>query len=386
MKVFIVPSWYPSVAFPYTGIFFKEQAALLATHRPDWCVGVSVWGSHEPDLWVRPWQPLDALLKLSRRPGRFADTQFSPNGATFYQPAYTWTRRLGGNLKGIIAANEANFQRYTAHFGPPDVLHAHVAYPAGWVAQHLSKKYGIPYLITEHMSPFPLPSFQRDFRRTILPPLKGASRVLVVSKALCDCLRSYGIHSTISSNFIDDSLFTPPVNQENELFTFVSVGRLELQKGHTVLLEAVRQLNQQGLRFEVNIIGDGTLGRQLRAAAPANVRFLGAMDQVQIRHHLRQSDVFVLPSLHENQPVAILEAMACGLPVITTDWAGADEMIIGESGAIVAKSDPGALATAMSRYMQYLPERARIRHLFEAKYATAQCISRLEAEYASVAG
>jgi hypothetical protein len=166
MNVFIIPSWYPHRCFPWEGSFLVEQAEAIASTRPDWKVGLSLWGQGEgfvstAHLLKSPRCLFDAL---ALRPG---ERELEPNLVEFMTPALWWPERaFGGNRAALLDANRRNLERAIGRFGPVDILHAHVSYPAGWLAMKLSAETGIPYVLTEHMGPFPLPVYATAGSRT----------------------------------------------------------------------------------------------------------------------------------------------------------------------------------------------------------------------------
>lgn len=380
MNLFIIPSWYPSESYPSTGIFFREQSILLARHLPRYQVGISLWGSHEPKLWLRKSKPLHSLIQYISKPLiKPHENLLEPNCIEFFHPAYTWTRKIKkGNLQGIITANMRNFERYIRHFGRPELIHAHVAFPAGYIARVLAQKYQLPYVITEHMSPFPMPSLKRELKRKILPVLNDAAAVFAVSQALSDRLVAFGIKSQRTSNFIDDSFFTPGPGT-NGIFTLVSIGRLEKQKGFELLIEAMGLLRDEGFPVQLRILGDGPMKRLLlqlaiRRGVSEQITWLGEADRFTVRNELQQAHAFVLASVHENQPVAILEAMACGLPVITTGWHGASELVDARNGSIVRHRSPEALAEEIKNVRNTAYEKPTLRELFLKRFGTEKVI------------
>jgi glycosyltransferase involved in cell wall biosynthesis len=133
------------------------------------------------------------------------------------------------------------------------------------------------------------------------------------------------------------------------------VARLEPQKGHRHLIDAVAELVCDFPRFMLLLAGDGTLRSDLEAQARGrgigeNVRFLGHCSDVQ--GVLEAADVFVLPSLWEAMPFALLEAMAGGLPVVATGVAGVPELVAdGRTGYLVPPADAPALAAALRRVL-----------------------------------
>jgi glycosyltransferase involved in cell wall biosynthesis len=170
----------------------------------------------------------------------------------------------------------------------------------------------------------------------------------------------------------------------------VVVAKLYAQKGHSVLLEA---LASTPLRPDdvVLVVGDGPERESLEQLAKqrdlAAVQFLG--NRPDVPDVLAASDLFVLPSLWEGLPMALLEGMATGLPVIATDVAGSRQVVVpGESGILVPPGDPHALASAMSHLLENDTERDRLgraaRERVEAEFSAArQAMRHAEAYEAS---
>jgi colanic acid/amylovoran biosynthesis glycosyltransferase len=146
---------------------------------------------------------------------------------------------------------------------------------------------------------------------------------------------------------------TPPL--------IIAVGRLIAKKGFAELIRACALLAERGKLFRCEIIGEGPLENELRAQiAQLNLqnRFVlsGAKPLREVRQHLAAASVFVLPSVldpeggMDNLPTVIMEAMATGLPVVSTNIAGIPEMVIqNETGFLVQPADAGALAGAIEK-------------------------------------
>jgi glycosyltransferase involved in cell wall biosynthesis len=132
----------------------------------------------------------------------------------------------------------------------------------------------------------------------------------------------------------------------------LSAGRMTEQKNHVLLLEAMLRLRRTGVRCRAMIVGDGPL----RAFLERRVDELGLADQVvlpgnvgDLTELMQGADLFVLPSLWEGLPLVLLEAMACGLPVVGTRIRGVAEVIEdGVNGLLVEPGDAGALAQAIA--------------------------------------
>lgn len=144
------------------------------------------------------------------------------------------------------------------------------------------------------------------------------------------------------------------------------VGRLAAEKGVPVLLQSLIALKSEGQHFHLTLLGDGPERAALEAEVKAHgldkmVHFGGFASQETVRATLQASDVFILPSFAEGVPVSLMEAMACGVPVIGTNVGGVTELIEHEvSGLVVAPSDDIALKNAISSYLDSPALRKRV--------------------------
>jgi len=141
---------------------------------------------------------------------------------------------------------------------------------------------------------------------------------------------------TFIPNYIDTERFIPlDIKKKKKSICFV--GRLEKQKNLDELLNAL-----DGLSFSLTIIGDGSLRSKLEKKADdlrLKINFLGVKSNDDLPYLLNQHEVFILPSLYEGMPKALLEAMSCGLPVIGTDVKGINEVIVNNYNGILCKTD-----------------------------------------------
>lgn len=144
------------------------------------------------------------------------------------------------------------------------------------------------------------------------------------------------------------------------------IGRLAVEKGIPVLFESLRLLSAEDHDFKLILVGDGPDAAALKSMAQGmgianRIVFAGYAGQEEVREHLLQSDIFVLPSFAEGVPVSLMEAMACGVPVIATYVGGVAELVQdGETGQIVFAGDPVGLKEAIVRYLSDFSLRERV--------------------------
>ena len=156
-------------------------------------------------------------------------------------------------------------------------------------------------------------------------------------------------------NGVDLAHFTraQPVS-DNFLPRLLFVGRLISQKGVNYLLEALTLVE---VPYKLIIVGDGSERKELESQVAAlnigeHVSFTGWQEHADIIQFYRQADVFVLPSQREGLPNVLLEAMACGLPIVATHVSGTEDLIEeGRNGFLVSPRDPEALAQKLQRLL-----------------------------------
>jgi glycosyltransferase involved in cell wall biosynthesis len=181
----------------------------------------------------------------------------------------------------------------------------------------------------------------------------------------------------------------------------VSVGRLIEKKGFTDLIKACELLTSRGRRFVCEIIGEGPLESALQmqiaeADVGGCVKLTGPQTQSQIALRLAHATIFVLPCTREegggmdNLPTVIMEAMAAGLPVISTPLAGIPEMVEHEvNGELVPERDPAAICAAIERLISD-PERARRlgdrgRQIAREKFSIETSVRQLQTVFQNIA-
>jgi glycosyltransferase involved in cell wall biosynthesis len=244
---------------------------------------------------------------------------------------------------------------------PADVIHAHTTFfYSSLVAAALSKRHSTPLVTTLHVGslgemPLRTRLMAGIYERTLGSLIMAQSQaVIAVSHAVADHAEKLGVRPnklTVIPNGVDVDEYAPAFYKGADRLRVTCVGRLIGNKGPQHLLEAVPALLGVAPDAEVVFVGDGPMLQALQARSEAlglqdNVTFLGSRDDVP--DILRDSDVFVRPSLTEGMPLAVLEAMACGLPVVATAVGGTGEVVRHlHNGLLVAPCDVTGLAKAL---------------------------------------
>ena len=279
-------------------------------------------------------------------------------------------------------------------------LHAHFAGMAARTAFWIEQFFGIPYSFTAHANDIFAP---RDFAISLAKLIQSAAAVVTVSDYSAGLLKKRfpervgKIHRIY--NGIDPSRFHPP-DFGSGVPAIVSIGRLIEKKGFADLIEACRLLKPRGRPLTCEIIGEGPLEAALRAqiakaGLESCVRLAGPLTQSEIVSRLAFATIFVLPCTREagggmdNLPTVIMEAMAAGLPVISTPLGGIPEMVEHEkNGELVPERDPAAICAAMERLIAD-PARARKfgdrgREMAAEKFSIAVNVNKLRALFGAL--
>ncbi len=188
-----------------------------------------------------------------------------------------------------------------------------------------------------------------------------ARRIQVTAVEMVDdiALRFPELEGRVSlvPNHVDTDLFSPGPSIDSDRIKFCYVGRLSPEKNLDSLVEAVRELD-----LELTIIGQGALRERLNEQIAGNdrIRVAGPIPNSQLPFLLRQCDAFILPSLYEGHPKSLVEAMACGLPVIGANVSGIRDVIRhGETG-LLCGTDPVSIRSAVTTILSDPPLRRRL--------------------------
>jgi len=391
MHVLIIPSErYVPPEEPLAGIFQRDQARALK--RAGLKIGIIA--------------PTPRSLRLLR-------TRFRgwPRGIEIVEdegiPVYrcqTWQWIPGRvpylGMQLILSIGKRLFALYVRDHGWPDLIHAHNTLYAGVLATCLKQNHGIPFVLTEHSSAYLSKKIRKWQRPLVSDVLKQAAARIVVSKYLGKVLEQS--FPPVASPWewvpnILDPLFEYQFALEEEIsnsrtsFCFLTIGSLVWIKGHEILLKAFAWAFKDKQHVYLRIGGDGPLRKNLEKLCQQlgiknQVKFLGQLTREQVLAEIRRCDAFVLPSLHETFGVVLIEALACGKPVIATMCGGPEEIVNPTNGLLVPPGDEVALGRAMLQMLDSIGsyDRMLIRQQCLKLYGEAAVVGQLRKIYERV--
>ena len=248
----------------------------------------------------------------------------------------------------------------------PDLIHVHVLTRLGviaWIQKILHKT---PYIITEHWSRYlPGNDFSGFLRKAACKlVVRNARTVTTVTENLATAMKNHGLKNdnyVVLPNVVNLDMFH--INQKctdaiNHVPTIIHISCFEdKSKNISGLLESLKIIDDKGIDFQCKLIGEGMDLDLMKEKAKElqlinKVSFTGLLQGQALADELSSGDFLVLSSNYENMPVVILEALASGLPVVSTNVGGIKEMIDDTKGILVEPRNKEALAEAMIKMIE----------------------------------
>ena len=368
-RTLLFSTLYPSSARPLHGIFVETRLRELLRH------GAVQTRVVAPVPWY--WSAQSANKKyaaVAATPAR--ETH---NGIDVRHPRYLTIPKVGMTLAPFLLALGARsalreVQRDGFDF---DVIDAHYYYPDGVAAAMLARWFGKPLVITARGTDVNLIPDYRLPRLLIQWAARQAQASVGVSAALVERLRALAVDPGrlhLMRNGVDPQRFKPQAQAQARAELgltgspiVLAVGNLQEHKGQRLAIDALRHLRVKHPQARLVIVGDGPDGPALRAQAASlgladNVHFAGLVPNAQLSCWYSAADVLVLGSSREGWPNVLLEAMACGTPVVATAVGGIPEVVQNTSvGRLVAQREPAAFAAAIHDLLASQPDRQQVR-------------------------
>lgn len=375
IDLIVFSALFPSVVRPGAGLFVRERMFRVAKHRPLAVIS------------PQPWFPGQGLIRRFRpgyRPQ--APALEIQHGISVYHPRYLALPGLLRRCDGWSMALASYFLARRLRHQGARLIDAHFLYPDGEAAARLGRWLGLPVTVTLRGTEVPH-SKSSTLRPRLARTLKAMARVFSVSNSLRKLAIELGADPArceVVGNGVDISRFQlldrtamrRQLGIDDDAKVLISVGALVERKGMHRVIECLPALLSRHPKVLYLIAGGASpegnnraeLDAQIaRLGVTAQVRFLGALPPDDLKGPLSAADVFVLATRNEGWANVFLEAMACGLPVVTTNVGGNAEVVCREDlGRIVPFGDGGALAAALDTALNTGWDRAAIRRYAEA--------------------
>ena len=346
MKVLWLVSWYPNRMDAFTGDFIQRHAQAVSLYAE-----VAI-------IFVKKEESLAANT---------SEVERTVTGNLTEQIIYYNAPKT--NLKIIDRA--ISYLNYKKHYqqaveqyikenGRPAYVHVHVAMNAGLIALWIKKKWNIPYFVTEHWVGYYkecVPSIYDNsflFRFLNKRVLAKATLFLPVTKGLGEKVKTdfVNVPYRVIPNVVNTDFFKYKSSTPAK-FRFIHISHINYQKNPEGMFSAAQILKERGYEFELFMLGNQS--ESLNALAdkygllPDVVIFNKAVPYNEVAGFIQSSSAFLMFSRFENLPCVLLEALCCGLPVISTNVGGITEAVNDENGILIESEDIPALANAMQK-------------------------------------
>ena len=333
LHILFLCSWYPSRVLPANGDFIQRHAQAVATKHHVSVIHVVTDETLGKNLEIR-----DVTEKNVRTLIAYISDSNNP-----VVKSYRFIRAYFKLLKRV-----GNF----------DLVHLNVIFPAGLIAVYLKWFKNKPFIISEHWHGYHQPFCEKIGRaQKVLSKLctKKASVICPVTDNLALAMQNFGLKGRYHkiSNVVNTDLFKP-TEKENDTFNIIHISSMDKVKNVPAILKVISQLQDVVPDFIFYLIGNNAtdfkpMSESLKIKAK-NITFINQIPQNKLVKYLQQASVLVLFSTTENAPCVILEAFACGVPVISTNVGGVSEHFPKDFGTLLPKDDSKALLNALISY------------------------------------
>lgn len=345
MHILVIPSWYPTAENPISGCFFREQAEMLAEygHR------VTVFAYYSD-------APKGVHTEKTVR-GDLTEYLIHVKPVRFHMTYFVLLREMLRLLRTELCGDV------------PEVIHVH-SFRAARYARAIRALYRIPIVLTEHATWFERKMLSAKELRQICRDFDSCDALLAVSPGLREHIRPCCTNKDILvvPNMVNDRFFEGGLRRDpDNVFGFVSVGGMLHKKGFDILIAAFDEVHKRYPNTRLTVCGDADKDKEYHY--PELVKqydlgdalcIAGRVSREECARHMRENQVFVLPSRAETFGVVYIEAMACGLPIIQTKIGAWTILTTPETGiAVDTESVPQlveAMISVMKNYDSYDPQ------------------------------
>ncbi len=345
MYILHLPSWTPNENDPLNGNFIDKQIEAISLYTPS--------------------ITLRLIKDKTKNHTEINKNNPQNNVITKYLKASFWDKIIGIRQLRLYLKGRKSLSAIINQHGKPAFIHLHVAYPYGVIAVDVAKSLHIPLILSEHWSAYlthfhankkdDFSPFQRSLIRSVFKNIRGFS---AVSHFLLENIQKHypKVQGVVIPNVVNTDKFRPVQPIKKEKKTILHISTLDdKSKNISGLIRAVSQLAKERNDFILNIIHEkrNKFIEELVQTEHLHsiVHFLGRKNEDEVVSHIQESDFLILFSNYETFGCVIVEAFACGKPVIATNIGALPELVNENRGLLVPVRDEAALCQAMSQML-----------------------------------
>lgn len=373
LHILFTASWFPSRVHATLGNFVQRHAeAVATTHRVHVLYLAKQKGlKHSPEIT----EHVEHGVRIT--------TVYYSRGVS-----KTWSRwkALQTGIRHLQASGEWHF----------DLVHHHVTWPEAWQLVVIRKRFHLPVVLTEHWTGY-LREARGKLAGRVIVLSRWASRFVSVfapvTAHLGEHMRHYGMKGKyrVVPNVVDTALFTVGTKRTDRV-NFLHVSSLDdAHKNISGILRAWKKASEQRSDIHLHIGGDGPWEAVRDAAmklgiAPHTISFFGEQPWEVIADYMRDAHALILFSNYENLPCVIVEALASGMRIISSDVGGISEHVDDSRGTLIARRDENGLAEAILHEadMAGTVDRMALRRYADAHFSMDAVAAQFDAIYQDI--
>jgi glycosyltransferase involved in cell wall biosynthesis len=351
-RILVLPSWYPSKVDIFNGDFIQRHIAAISIYcRQDVIFIIKdEMGNITKDVLIEEKTAHNLTEKIIYY-------YLKKTGVSFLDKLLSQRKYKQLYKKAI--------NDYINKIGLPDLVHVHIAMKAGLQALWIKKKWKIPFVLSEHWTAYlpeadlTIKDFSFVYRRLLREIFKQATMLSVVSDYLGKALQQAFIkpHYIKIANVVDTNIFFPADKKLSSSAKFIHVSNMNYQKNTEAIIEALKYCKDRGDNFEMLLYGPikPSLQKLVNDLSLDDcIFFKGEVPQPELAKAMQQADALILYSRFETFGCVLIEANACGTPVIVNSLEVFHEIIEeGLNGSFVKQDNIKALAEKLVSFIQH---------------------------------
>jgi glycosyltransferase involved in cell wall biosynthesis len=338
--ILVLPSWYPNKTSPYNGDFVQRHVQAISNYATQKVIYVV------KDTTIQGNNKINVEKQLANN---FTET------IIYYKPLQTGISIIDKAISHItyLKLYKKVITKCIEENGLPQLVHVHIAYKAGLLANWARKKWNIPFIVTEHSVEY-LPEARSSNHKLIdkiaKTVLRNATRYTTVSSYLAKHMLTFEQlkNNRVIFNVVNEKIFYPAIKQQTELTKFLHVSNFTEQKNFDAIVQAAAIAAQQENKFLIDCYGNNDNHYEKIVAEKGlqlYFNFKGERPQTELAEAMRQADALLLYSHYETFGCVLIEANACGTPVIVSDLLPFREFLQETVNAVfVERNNPVMLA------------------------------------------